>query len=100
MRKCANARCSTFRVEVDGTDRILALVTCSYELPDARFILFCRQLRPEETPEAMAQKIHGDRRGEIIFQSKTGRKQEFGPLSPAGFYFQASRRSPSPLTMA
>ena len=44
-------------VEADGTDRILALVTCSYELPDARFIVFCRQLRPEETPEVMAQKI-------------------------------------------
>ena len=44
-------------VEVANTDRILALVTCSYELPDARFIVFCRQLRPGETPEAMAEQI-------------------------------------------
>lgn len=44
-------------LEVDSGDRILALVTCSYELPDARFILFCRELREGETPEAMAQLI-------------------------------------------
>ena len=41
-------------LEVDSTDRILALVTCSYELPDARFTLFCRALREGETPESVA----------------------------------------------
>ncbi len=41
-------------IEVDSTDRILALVTCSYELPDARFTLFCRALREGETPESVA----------------------------------------------
>ena len=29
------------------------LITCSYQYEDGRFLLICRKLRPDETPEAM-----------------------------------------------
>ena len=38
-------------VEVTPQDRILALVTCSYDDPDGRLMLFCRALRDGETVE-------------------------------------------------
>ena len=44
-------------LEATTEDRIFALVTCSYELPDARFIVFCRQLREGETHEQLEQLI-------------------------------------------
>lgn len=38
-------------VEVTPQDRILTLVTCSYDDPDGRLMLFCRALRDDETVE-------------------------------------------------
>ena len=29
------------------------LITCSYDLVDSRYLLICRQLREDETPEEM-----------------------------------------------
>ena len=29
------------------------LITCSYDLVDSRYLLICRQLREDETPEQM-----------------------------------------------
>lgn len=44
---------SEWKAEVDvcEDDSLLALVTCSYDTVDGRFILFCRALRPDETPD-------------------------------------------------
>lgn len=44
-------------VEVAPDDRIIALVTCSYDMPDARFMVFCRELRDGETAEQMTQQV-------------------------------------------
>ena len=38
---------------VDSSDRIVALATCSYDLADGRFILFCRALREGESAQQM-----------------------------------------------
>lgn len=40
-------------LDVTAEDRILALVTCSYKLPNARITVFCRELREGETHEQM-----------------------------------------------
>jgi len=45
-------------VELSPEDKIIALVTCSYDLPDARFMVFCRELREGETAEQMVQMIN------------------------------------------
>ena len=41
-------------VEVNADDRLLSLVTCSYSMDNGRFILLCRKLRADETPEQMS----------------------------------------------
>lgn len=40
-------------VDVNTSDRILALVTCSYADTNGRFILFCRPLRANETQDGV-----------------------------------------------
>ena len=40
-------------VDVSVEDRLLMLITCSYEQEDGRFVLVCRQLREGETPESI-----------------------------------------------
>ena len=42
-------------LDVTAEDKIISLVTCSYDLPDGRFMLFCRELRERETSEQMAE---------------------------------------------
>lgn len=42
-------------LDVTSEDRIFALVTCSYQLENARITVFCRQLREDETHEQMAE---------------------------------------------
>ena len=32
---------------------VIMLITCSYDLDDSRYLLICRQLREDETPEEM-----------------------------------------------
>ncbi len=44
-------------VDVTVEDKLLMLITCSYEQEDGRFVLVLRQLRDGETPEEMAQMI-------------------------------------------
>ena len=39
--------------DVNAGDELLMLITCSYQHEDGRFLLICRKLRPDETPEAM-----------------------------------------------
>lgn len=46
-------------IEVGTGDRILALVTCSYDDPNGRFLLFCRQVRPGETAESIRAQMQG-----------------------------------------
>ena len=41
-------------VDVNADDRLLSLVTCSYSMDDGRFIILCRKLRADETPEQMS----------------------------------------------
>ena len=41
-------------VEVNADDQLLSLVTCSYSMDDGRFIILCRKLRADETPEQMS----------------------------------------------
>ena len=40
-------------VDVNAKDELLMLVTCSYQHEDGRFMLICRKLRPDETPETV-----------------------------------------------
>ena len=40
-------------VDVTEDDSLLMLVTCSYEQEDGRFMLVCRALREDETPESI-----------------------------------------------
>lgn len=40
-------------VDVSVDDHLLMLITCSYEQEDGRFVLVCRQLRENETPESI-----------------------------------------------
>lgn len=40
-------------VGVTVDDHLLMLITCSYEQEDGRFVLVCRQLRENETPESV-----------------------------------------------
>lgn len=40
-------------VDVDVEDKIICLVTCSYNLTDARFMIFARELRADETMESV-----------------------------------------------
>lgn len=40
-------------IEVTSDDRIMAMVTCTYKLPNARVTVFCRALREGETAEQM-----------------------------------------------
>ena len=41
-------------VDVNEDDQLLSLVTCSYSMDDGRFIILCRKLRADETPEQMS----------------------------------------------
>lgn len=41
-------------VDVNADDKLLSLVTCSYSMDDGRFIILCRKLRADETPEQMS----------------------------------------------
>lgn len=45
-------------LDVTADDKIISLVTCSYDLPDGRFMVFCRELRDGETSEQMAELIN------------------------------------------
>ena len=40
-------------VDVNENDQLLSLVTCSYSMDNGRFIIMCRKLREDETPEQM-----------------------------------------------
>ena len=40
-------------VDVNKGDQLLSLVTCSYSMDNGRFIIMCRKLREDETPEQM-----------------------------------------------
>lgn len=42
-------------VDVNENDKLIALITCSYHQVDGRCILVCRQLREDETPEAITE---------------------------------------------
>lgn len=44
-------------VEVTPDDPLLMLITCSYEQEDGRFVLVCRRLRDNETPEELLKQI-------------------------------------------
>lgn len=44
-------------IDVTTEDRIFALTTCSYKLPNARLTVFCRQLREGETLEALQEHV-------------------------------------------
>lgn len=44
-------------IDVATDDRVIALTTCSYKLPNARLTVFCRQLREGETLEALQEQI-------------------------------------------
>ena len=44
-------------VDLRYGDRLLLLVTCDYTAREGRFILAMRQLRPDEDPEAVAQRV-------------------------------------------
>lgn len=44
-------------VDVREDDRLLSLVTCSYSMDNGRFIILCRRLRADETPEQMAELV-------------------------------------------
>ncbi len=39
--------------DVTKEDNLIMLITCSYDLVDSRYLLICRQLREDETPEEM-----------------------------------------------
>ena len=39
--------------DVTKEDNLIMLITCSYDLVDSRYLLICRQLREDETPEQM-----------------------------------------------
>ena len=41
-------------VDVNENDQLLSLVTCSYSMDNGRFIIMCRKLREDETPEQMS----------------------------------------------
>ena len=41
-------------VDVNVDDKLLMLITCSYDLEDGRLMVVCRRLRDGETPEAVA----------------------------------------------
>lgn len=41
-------------------DELIALVTCSYRYADGRFVLYCRRLRADETPESAVSCFAGD----------------------------------------
>ena len=41
-------------VDVNENDQLLSLVTCSYSMDTGRFIIMCRKLREDETPEQMS----------------------------------------------
>lgn len=44
-------------VDVTAEDNIICLVTCTYELNDARLMVFCREVREGETAEAMTRLV-------------------------------------------
>ena len=41
-------------VDVNENDQLLSLVTCSYSMDNGRFIIMCRKLHEDETPEQMS----------------------------------------------
>ena len=41
-------------VDVNVDDKLLMLITCSYDLEDGRLMVVCRRLRDGETPEEVA----------------------------------------------
>ena len=45
--------------DVTTDDKLIMLITCSYDLDDSRYLLICRQLREDETPEEM-EKLYKD----------------------------------------
>lgn len=42
-------------INADANDQLLMLVTCSYSYDNGRLLVVARKLRPEETPESIAQ---------------------------------------------
>ena len=47
-------------LEADADDKYLMLLTCSYYQEDGRFLLLCRKLRDDETPEETAELFAGE----------------------------------------
>ena len=52
-RSLTDASLMRLPLDVTGTDRLLALVTCSYDQNDGRFVLLLRKLRPDENEDAV-----------------------------------------------
>lgn len=51
------AKWSLSEIDVTPDDHVMGLVTCSYHYDNGRLILFCRALRPDETPEEMQELV-------------------------------------------
>ena len=55
----AMAKISIWRTSMDVTpqDDLICLITCSYYQDNGRFVLVCRKLREEETPESASEQF-------------------------------------------
>ena len=55
----AMAKISIWRTSMDVTpqDELICLITCSYYQDNGRFVLVCRKLRKEETPESASEQF-------------------------------------------
>lgn len=50
-------------LEISTEDTVIGLVTCSYTYPDARTVLFCREVRPDESAEELTGLIRSTAHG-------------------------------------
>lgn len=54
-------------IDVQPSDHLISLITCSYTLYDGRMILMLRRIRPDENPEAVAEAIQSTVPNENIY---------------------------------